>query len=55
MGAGNEVCGAAVRLELQKQVLADGNRNKTKKGDLWCTWTHYKKDAWQQLLLLYDS
>lgn len=36
-------------------VETDGNRNKTQKGGLWCTWTHYKKDAWQQLLLFYDS
>lgn len=28
-GAGYEVCGEAVRLELCRLVLADGNRNKT--------------------------
>lgn len=28
-GAGYEVCGVAVRLELCRLVLADGNRNKT--------------------------
>lgn len=34
-GAGYEVCGVAVRLELCRLVLADGNRNKmVEKGGL---------------------
>lgn len=56
-GAGYEVCGVAVRLELCRLVLADGNRNKmVEKGGVFdaCENTLLKTCMAAEILLLYS-